>query len=210
MSILFLTMFMALFAITAPIADLPLFVATTDGQSAIERRKTALITTMTYLLVCGVALFAGNAALAIFGISLPGLRLAGMSVVAAIGWNMVRAPRTDTRTIASGPTPSPTPQSVGITPLGFPIYAGPGAISVIIAWGSGPEPVYVSAILAILANAALILVLNSAATSVTRLIGAGGLWIVGKLFGLIILAVAADGVASALVELLPGLRGLSG
>jgi multiple antibiotic resistance protein len=210
MSILFFTMFMALFAITAPIADLPLFVATTEGQSTAERRRTALITTITYLLVCGVALFAGNAALTIFGVSLPGLRLAGMSVVAAIGWNMVRAPRALPEPAAAESLPCPTPQSVGITPLGFPIYAGPGAISVIIAWGSGPEPIYVSAILAILANAALIFILNSAATWVTRLIGAGGLWIVGKLFGLMILAVAVDGIAFALIELLPGLRGIAG
>jgi len=209
MTTLFLAMFVGLFAVTAPIADLPLFVAATEGQSSAERRKTAVITTLTYLLVCGVALFAGNAALGIFGVSLPGLRLAGMTVVAAIGWNMVRAARVPVATVVPGTSPCPTPASVGITPLGFPIYAGPGAISVIIAWGSGPEPVYVSAILAIFANATLILLLNSAATSVTRLIGAGGLWIMGKLFGLVILAVAIDGIASSLIELLPGLRGIA-
>ena len=207
---LFLTMFVGLFAITAPIADLPLFVAATEGQSGRERRKTALIATTTYLVACGVALFAGNAALAFFGVSVPGLRLAGMAVVAAIGWKMVTA---SGARIAiqepAAPLPCPSPRSVGITPLGFPIYAGPGALSVIIARGSGPEPVYTSAILAIFANAALILLLNSAAATITRRIGPEGLLVTGKLFGLIIVAVAVDGMAGALLQLLPGLSGVA-
>jgi multiple antibiotic resistance protein len=206
---LFLAMFVGLFAITAPIADLPLFVAATEGQSGPQRRRTALIATTTYLCACAVALFAGNAALAFFGVSVPGLRLAGMAVVAAIGWKMVAASSAPiAATVPSIPPPCPSPRSVGITPLGFPIYAGPGALSVIIAWGSGPEPVYTSAILAILANAAVILLLNSVAASITRKIGPDGLLVTGKLFGLIIVAVAVDGIASALIQLLPGLRGI--
>jgi len=133
-----------------------------------------------------------------------------MAVVAAIGWKMVTA--SSTRVDAAVPiTPQvfPSPRSVGITPLGFPIYAGPGALSVIIARGSGPEPVYISAILAILANAALILLLNSAAASITRKTGPEGLLVTGKLFGLIVVAVAVDGMAGALIQLLPGLRGIA-
>jgi multiple antibiotic resistance protein len=131
-------------------------------------------------------------------------------VVATIGWKMVTA--TVPRIAIAAPGTSlarPSPHSVGITPLGFPIYAGPGALSVIIAWGSGPEPVYTSAILAILADAALILLLNSAAATITRRIGPEGLLVTGKLFGLIIVAVAVDGMAGALMQLLPGLRGIA-
>src|SRR5690606_8153991 len=133
---------------------------------------------------------------------------AGMAVVAGIGWKMVTASAARVAEIVPAlPLACPTPRSVGITPLGFPIYAGPGALSVIIAWGSGPEPVYVSAILAILANAALILLFNSAAAMLTRRIGPEGLLVTGKLFGLIIVAVAVDGMTGALLHLLPGLRG---
>ena len=39
----FLAMLTALFAISAPIADVPLFVAATAGQTAAQRRTTALI-----------------------------------------------------------------------------------------------------------------------------------------------------------------------
>jgi len=87
-----LAMFMALFAITAPIAAVPLFVAATEGQSEVERRRTALIAAGTYVFACLVALFTGNAALSFFGVSVAALRLAGMAVVAVIGWQMINAP----------------------------------------------------------------------------------------------------------------------
>lgn len=218
-----LAMFMALFAITAPIAAVPLFVAATEGQSEPERRQTALIAAATYLFAGLVALFAGNAALSFFGVSVAALRLAGMAVVAVIGWQMINAPTaiaepagsegkarlhaaSNTRIDRADGRPSPTPLSIGVTPLGFPIYAGPGVLSVIIAWGSGPEPVYTIAVIAIVANAALFLALNFLATPITRIIGAEALLVTEKLFGLIVVAIAVGGMASALLVLFPGLQ----
>lgn len=217
-----LAMFMALFAITAPIAAVPLFVAATDGQSEHDRRRTALIAAATYVFAGLGALFIGNAALSFFGVSVAALRLAGMAVVAVIGWQMINAPTavatlgpkgqarlhaaSNTRIAGRDGQPTPTPLSIGITPLGFPIYAGPGVLSVIIAWGSGPEPVYSIAVIAILANAALFVTLNFLATRITRIIGAEGLLVTEKLFGLVVVAIAVGGMTSALLVLFPGLQ----
>lgn len=216
-------MFMALFAITAPIAAVPLFVAATAGQSEPERRRTARIAAATYVFAGVVTLFAGNAALSFFGVSVPALRLAGMAVVAVTGWQMINAPTlvaepvgaegaarlhaaSNTRISRSDGRPPPTPLSIGVSPLGFPIYAGPGVLSVIIAWGSGPDPVHVIAVIAILANALLLLVINLLATPITRIIGAEALLVTEKLFGLIVVAIAVGGMASALLVLFPGLQ----
>ena len=224
----FLTMIVGLFAITAPIAVLPIFIGATDGQTGGQRRMTALVATGTYLVFGFLALFAGQAALDVFGISVPALRAAGMAVIAVIGWQMLNAatpviaahaavPEThhihaasNTKVPAAGSNPgkpAPSPFSVGIMPLGFPIYAGPGVLSIIIAWGSGPRPVYLAAAIAILANAAIILALDFLATPITRLIGAQALLVTEKVFGLIVVAIAVGGMASALLALFPGLAG---
>lgn len=149
-----------------------------------------------------------------------------MAVVAVIGWKMINAPTThagpparngpqrhhaasNTRIVKAGddnPAP-PSALGIGVTPLGFPIYAGPGVLSVVIAWGSQPEPAYLVVILAILANAALILALDLLAGPITRLIGAEALLVTEKLFGLVVVAIAVGGMASALVVLFPGLQG---
>jgi len=219
----FLTMFVGLFGITAPIAAIPLFVAATNGQSGSDRRRTALIATATYLVAAFIALFAGNAALAFFGVSSSGLRLAGMAVVAVIGWKMVNAPTvvtkgagdgrdqhfhaaSNTRVETSSDMAAPSPRSVGITPLGFPIYAGPGVLSVVIAWGSGSEPVYIGAMAAILANAAVIIALNFLATTIVRVVSVEALLVTEKLFGLVVVALAVDGMTGALLVLFPGWR----
>jgi multiple antibiotic resistance protein len=223
----FLATFMALFAISSPIANVPLFVAATAAQNGRQRRQTALIAASTYVVAGLAVLFAGNAALAFFGVNVSALRLAGMAVVAVIGWRMINAPTvvaqpnrparphrlhaaSNTR-IAAQPTawrPAPSPLSVGVTPLGFPIYAGPGVLSLVIAWGSSSQPAYAMAAVAIFANAAVILGLNTLANPITRIIGAEGLLVTEKLSGLIVVAIAVGGMAGALLVLFPGLQGL--
>ena len=234
----FATMIVGLFAITAPIAVLPIFVAATEGQTSPQRRRTALIATATYVVGGLIALFVGNAVLSFFGVSVAALRVAGMAVIAVIGWQMLNAPTPTAHDAAGGdgaadkdarPTRThhlhaasntkvaaagsagqkqiPSPLGVGIMPLGFPIYVGPGVLSVIIAWGSGAKPVYIAALVAILTNAAIIIVLDFLATPITRLVGAEGLLVTEKVFGLIVVAIAVTGMASALLVLFPGLAG---
>ena len=225
----FLAMIVGLFAITAPIAVLPLFIAATDGQNGGARRKTAIVATATYIVAGFIALFVGNAALDLFGVSVAALRVAGMAVIAVIGWKMLNAPTptasaaekpdgtrrthhhaaSNTRIAAASPADQggPSPVSVGIMPLGFPIYAGPGVLSVIIAWGSGSRPVYLAAMVAIVANGAIILLLDLLAEPITRLVGAEGLLVTEKVFGLMVVAIAIGGMAAALLVLFPGLAG---
>lgn len=216
------TMTVGLFAITAPIAVLPLFVAATTGQTPGDQRRTALVAAATYMVAGLLALFIGNAALGVFGVSVTALRVAGMAVIGVIGWRMLNAPTPTEATpvqghhhrasnthvpVAAHHAVAPSPTSVGILPLGFPIYAGPGVLSVIIAWGSGSRPVYLAAMVAILANAAIIVALDVLAAPITRVIGEKALLVTEKLFGLLVVAIAVGGMASALVVLFPGLGG---
>jgi multiple antibiotic resistance protein len=224
-------MIVGLFAITAPIAVLPIFVAATEGQTGSQQRRTAMIAVATYVGAGAIALFVGNAVLGFFGVSVAALRVAGMAVIAVIGWQMLNAPTPSAddadgdgaatgthhlhaasntkvaRAGVAGRKQIPSPLTVGIMPLGFPIYAGPGVLSVIIAWGSGSKPVYLSALVAILSNAAIILALDFLATPITRLIGSAGLLVTEKVFGLIVVAIAVTGMTSALLVLFPGLAG---
>lgn len=225
-----LTMIVALFAITGSIAIIPIFVGVTEGQTNPQRRKTALIAVSTYIVAGLIALFVGNAALGVFGISISALRVTGMAIVAVIGWKMLNAATpvapeqrdsdaasttrvhhhvaSNTRVVHTTPAKTaPSPASVGIMPLGFPIYGGPGVLSVIIAWGSGVKPVYLTALIAILANAAIILALDFLATPIVKLVGTEGLLITEKVFGLIVVALAVSGMVSALLTLFPGWAG---
>lgn len=225
-----LTMTIALFAITGSIAIIPIFVGVTEGQTNVQRRHTALIASASYVVAGLIALFVGNAALNVFGISVAALRVTGMAIVAVIGWKMLNAATpvaaqsgvgdggaakrvhhhvaSNTRVVQpQSAKAAPSPASVGIMPLGFPIYGGPGVISVIIAWGSGTKPVYFAALIAILANAAIIVALDFLATPIVKLIGAEGLLVTEKVFGLIVVALAVSGMAGALLILFPGLAG---
>jgi multiple antibiotic resistance protein len=230
----FLTMVVGLFAITGTIANLPLFVAVTDGQAPTRRRRTAMVVAIVYLVFGVIALFAGNAALDFLGVRVAALRVAGMAVVLVIGWRMLNAPTpirkaltakgnedgygvhelvhaasNTTIPIGAGPgsTTEAPPINLGVMPLGFPIYAGPGMLSVVIAWGSGNGPIHLAAVAAILINAALIVVFDVLAAPLTKLAGAEALLVTEKVFGLLVVAIAVGGMASALLVLFPGLAG---
>jgi multiple antibiotic resistance protein len=226
-----LNMTVGLFAMTGPIAGIPIFITATRGQKTKDRHATTLIIALTYVIATFIALFAGNALLKFFGISVAALRVAGMSVIATIGWKMMNAPTASGRgdnnrtgDEMGGKTAMamhrhtasnvkihpftqhvPLPSEIGIMPLGFPIYAGPGVLSVIISWSSNSSEVYENACFAIFINAALIILFNFLAQPISRIVGVQGLLITEKIFGLIILAIAVVGMASALVVLFPGL-----
>ena len=229
----FLTMAVSLFAITGTIAIIPIFVAATNGQTGAQQRETALIAAATYTTAAVLVLFVGNAILGFFGISVAALRVAGMAIVAVIVWKMMNAPTPSAHVMSgddssmgdsthhlhvasntkiakiapAGSNEIPTPSGVGIMPLGFPIYGGPGVLSVVIAWGTGAKPVYMAALIAILINAALIIILDFLAIPITRLVGAQGLLATEKVFGLIVVAIAVSGMTGALLVLFPGLAG---
>jgi multiple antibiotic resistance protein len=224
------TMIIGLFAMTGPIAGLPVFITTTEGQDAKERRKTTVIIVITYAVACLVALFAGNVVLKFFGVSVAALRVAGMAVIATIGWKMLNAPtvvtknksaesrhngaslhhmasNTEVTKFSPSGRQAPLPSEVGVMPLGFPLYAGPGVLSVVISWSSLSSSVYMPALAAITANAGIIALFNLLAQPIGRLVGAQGLLITEKIFGLFVLAMAVASMAESLIVLFPGLSG---
>jgi len=228
-----LTMIVGLFAMTGPIAALPVYISATEGQSKEDQRETTYIIAITFIIFCFVALFAGTEVLKLFGVREAGLRAAGMGIIATIGWDMLNAPTVISKSKPKGKNAAankhkdihhmasnthieqadddgkkaPAPSEVGIMPLGFPLYAGPGVISVIISWSSLSSHIYERASLAILVNAAIIIILNFLANPISRLVGPQGLLITEKVFGLIVLAIAVTGIADALLILFPGLAG---
>lgn len=227
-----LSMIVGLFAMTGPISGLPVFMTATKGQTMEAQHRTILVICVTYIIACFIALFAGHEVLKLFGVSVAGLRAAGMIIIATIGWEMLNAPTvikknkvgnratdqaknkeihhmaSNTHIEQDGLDEVREPSEVGIMPLGFPLYAGPGVISVIISWSSLSSHIYKQASLAILVNTAIIVVFNLLAQPIGRVVGPQGLLITEKVLGLIVLSMAVTGIADAALTLFPGLAGM--
>lgn len=119
----------AMFPIINPIGHAPMFYAMTEGDTPAFRRRMATKTAIYTLLILVVALFAGDALLAFFGVCLDDMRIAGGLLIASAAWGMLGN--------ASRVSPAEREAAcdkvdVSLTPMATPILAGPGAMSLAI------------------------------------------------------------------------------
>ena len=193
-----LTTFVALFAIMGVLTLPPVFLAVTASMSAAERRKTALRTGLAIAVVMIVAYFIGGWILALFKIDLEAFRVAGALVVAAMAWGMITG-KPSALLDSHGSSPA-------VIPLAIPKTAGPGAIALAISMGAVDVQFKIAGdLIAIAGVTAIALAAMFAAGPIERLLGASGLNILNRLFGLILLAIALTSIMTSLRVFFPGL-----
>jgi multiple antibiotic resistance protein len=128
---LFFTTFATLFAICNPLGNAAIFLSITGGEKSDERRSQALRGCLYMLAILLAFFFFGQVIMQFFGLSLPGIRLAGGLVIMKIGFNLL--------------TPSPkhnhSPEEhaeaiekpdISFSPLAMPLLAGPGSIASVV------------------------------------------------------------------------------
>jgi multiple antibiotic resistance protein len=183
-----LAAFIAVFPIVNPFSTAFLLVALTPGATLSHRREMArrAVLFMTSILV--VSYFAGSAILNFFSISRPALVLAAGVLVCRSGWRAL--------TVTDRLTPEQREEGlhkvdISLTPLGMPMLAGPGTISVVIGLSSDAAGIARTAagIGAILVVSVLSYLVLAAAPAVSEKLGRTGEAAISKVMGLITLSV---------------------
>ena len=195
------TTLIALFAIVNPITAIPVFLALASGLDSRQRRILALKTSAVAGITLFVAYFLGDVILKSLSIQLDAFRIAGSLVIAAFGWKMAMGKALDKPTEGGA-------QGAAIVPLAIPLMAGPGAIATVIALGNSEVGIARwGNLLIIVALTALTFLFLLAAAPIEKLFGDTGLMVVSRILGLLLLAIAASTIISALTSSFPGLVG---
>jgi len=185
------TTLVALFAIVSPITSIPVFLALTSGASAKQRRVIAMQTAAVSGATLLIAYFVGDVILRLLSIQIEAFRVAGALVIGAIGWSMVMGKQSSIFAAQSS--------GAMVVPLAIPLMAGPGAIATVIAIGNNDHgSVRIADLVIILILAALTGVLLLAAAPIERVLGAQGLMVLTRIFGLLLLSIAVSTIMSAL------------
>ncbi len=133
----FLLVLATLLPILNPAATAPIFLGLTEGASEDTRRVLARrIATNMVFLVTG-AMLVGSYVLGAFGISLPIVRIAGGSIIAANAWRLLAVAPSgpDSRqSLAAAFTPEMA-RTHAFYPMTFPISCGPGTLAAAITIG---------------------------------------------------------------------------
>jgi multiple antibiotic resistance protein len=197
--------FTALLVILDPFMAIPILLALTDGYSDRERNRVARITTLTVAGVLVLVALAGETLLTWLGTSLGSFRVGGGIVLFLMALAMLQAREDPVRTTPSEAEHAAHSASVAVVPLAIPLLAGPGAMStVIIAMERSSAPYHpwlISGIILLVAGV-LWLVLRLA-RSIRDLLGAIGLNILHRIFGLILAAIAVEVISNGLKQLFP-------
>jgi multiple antibiotic resistance protein len=91
----------ALFPIMNPFSTAPLFVSLTTNASDAWRRKQAFMACVYAFAILAAFLLAGSAIIDFFGISIPGIRVAGGLIIITIGFRMLMPPATQAPSAAN-------------------------------------------------------------------------------------------------------------
>lgn len=184
-----------------PLASAATFLAITEGDSH-ERRQEQLRRACIYMVVILVSfLIGGTFIMGFFGISIPGLRIAGGLLVAAIGYSMLMTPPRDPSRQDPAEEAARAKRDVSFSPLAMPMLSGPGSIAVTIGFTSLARQWldYVAIILGITVVALISYVALSLSERVVGVIGANGMNALSKVMGFLLLCIGIQFVVNGIV-----------
>lgn len=179
-----------------PFSTAPLFVSITADFDPAQRNRQALLGCVYAFGILAVFLLLGAAIVDFFGISIPGLRVAGGLIISIIGFKML-FPNPPVSHAAGS---HPQEVDIAFTPIAMPSLAGPGSISVVLTAAAHIKSIrpddWEMIYLAVIAGMALTLVFSyvvlRAATLLVRYLGRAGIDAMTRIFGFLLIAIGVQ------------------
>lgn len=185
-----------LLPIMNPFSTLPLFMSLTRKADEKTRHRIALLACIYSFVLLVSFLFLGTAIIDFFGISVPGIRIAGGAIISVIGFRML-FPDTPS---ASGAVAQPLENEIAFTPLAMPSLAGPGSLSVVVTAASqiksnNPEQyqlVFAGVIIGMIGTVLLAFLVLRSAGPIAKLLGPSGIDAMTRIFGFLLVAIGVQ------------------
>jgi multiple antibiotic resistance protein len=191
----------ALLPLINPLASAPTFLAITEGDSR-ERRLQQLRMACIYMVMILVSfLVGGTFIMKFFGISIPGLQIAGGLLVAGIGSGMLMAPPRELEQTDAAQVAARAKRDVSFSPLAMPMMSGPGSIAVTIGFTSLASDWidYGAIILGIVIVAIISYLVLRLSERVVGIIGINGMNALSKVMGFLILCIGIQFVVNGVL-----------
>ncbi len=199
-----LTSFVTLFVVLDPPGMGPIFVAITRGESRDYRRRMALRGSVVALIILLIFAFTGDLALRSLGISIAAFRIAGGILLLLIAIDMLFARATPLRrTTEAEEEEAEHKRDISVFPLAIPLIAGPGALtSTVLLMGRTGDSLLMKAVVlaALIAVMAIMLAVLLQGDRINWLLGETGTNVVGRVFGIVLAALAVQYVIDGVKE----------
>lgn len=173
----FVSCFFVLFAIIDLPGAIPIILNLRKKGKSIKPKKTSLLS----LLMFFVFFYVGDAFLSLFSVDITSFAIAGSLIIFVMAIEMIL----DIEIFKSN---AEAPKDSSFFPVVFPLLAGAGALTTILSLNS--QYAAINILLAIVLNCVCIYIALKLTKYIERLLGAGGIYLMKKFFGIILLAIS--------------------
>ena len=180
--------FMVLFAVIDILGAIPIIISLREKNQKIEAGKAAIIS----FVILVAFLFIGQALLGLFNVDISSFAVAGALVLLVLAVEMIFGVEIFKNDSPCG--------SATIVPLVFPLIAGAASFTTLLSLRA--EYNILNIIIAVAMNMALVYLVLRYVSYVERLFGKSGVYVLRKLFGIILLAIAVRLFTSNLTSLI--------
>ncbi|MCF6213877.1 MAG: MarC family protein [Flavobacteriaceae bacterium] len=176
-----LTATMVLFAVIDIVGSIPIIIDLRQKVGHIQSEKASLVAGLIMILF----LFLGEEILNLIGIDVNSFAVAGAIVILFLALEMILGVKL---------YKDDAPETASVVPLAFPLIAGAGTMTSILSLKA--EFATVNIIVAIIINIVVVYAVLKSSPKIEKVIGKGGIGVIRKVFGIILMAIAVKLFAS--------------
>lgn len=196
-----------------PLNTVALFLGLAGEMNFQERNRQARQASIYVFAIMMVAWYAGSAVLNTFGISIPGLRMAGGLIVAFIGFRMLFPAKPAGHSVEAKQKldeldEAKEPVNIAFVPLAMPSTAGPGTIAMIISSASTVRSgvdfpawvITVAPVLIFLLVSLILWISLRSSGAIMRLVGKSGIEAISRLMGFLLVCMGVQFIINGVLE----------
>ena len=166
---------MVLFAVIDIIGSVPIIIDLRQKVGHIKSERASIVAMILMVLF----LFVGESILSLIGIDVNSFAIAGSFVLFFLALEMILGIKLYKDDV---------PQTASIVPIAFPLIAGAGTMTSLLSLRAEYEVQNIIA--AIVANIIVVYIVLKSSKAIERVLGQGGIAVLRKVFGIILLAIA--------------------
>ncbi len=193
----FLSAFIVLFAVIDILGSIPIIIDIRNKGAKINPLQASSIS----LVILIAFFFVGEALLGLFGVDISSFAIAGSFVLLIMALEMILGVEIFKHDSPGGAT---------IVPIAFPLIAGAGSFTTLLALRAEFEVINI--ISALVFNILIVFLVLNYTNRIEKFIGNGGIYVLKKFFGIILLAMAIrlfmSNFAALLADFLVKVKGL--
>ncbi|MFY8186372.1 MAG: MarC family NAAT transporter [Flavobacterium sp.] len=201
----FVYIFAALFSVINPLGAVPIFVGLTQNDTKQERSRIALWAAINVLIILIISFFIGEYVLKFFGISIDALRIAGGLIIVSSGFSLLTGNFSKKRGVNKKvESDAQQRNDIALSPLAIPMLAGPGSISLLIAFYQDYHEIdeKIIACFAMMAVCLVIFLVLKSAHYLSKILGASGIVAISRVIGFIVIAIGIQYISSSIVNIM--------